>query len=198
MSNFNVKWTATVLAIGLAFASLLVFFQFGPVSFTTNSLDFSSGKGSTKGSFSPTEIPNIVHFVHLVHDPSSNPTFEFPFRQFIAIYSAWYYLQPKTIYIHTNVERHLIDETLKRSKSPYTRAITKLPNLKFSHQTPPDHTKAGVAIDKLPNQSDFVRTVVLSDLGGIYLDEDSYVLRDLSPFRAAGFDNVVGMQFNRQ
>lgn len=73
-----------------------------------------------------------------------------------------------------------------------------MPVVKFSHQTPPDHTTSGAAIDKLPNQSDFVRTIVLRELGGIYLDADSYVLRDFSRLRRTGFANIIGRQVNGQ
>lgn len=142
-------------------------------------------------------IPNIVHFVHLVN-PSEDPVFEFPFRQFIAIYSAWHYLQPDLIYIHTNVEKHLIETTLKNTTNPYTRAVSKLPCVKFNHQQAPNHTTSGIAIDKLPNQSDFVRTEVLRKYGGIYLDDDAYVLRDLKPLRSLAFENIVGRQANAQ
>ena len=73
-------------------------------------------------------ILNIVHFVHLVKSTPS-PTFEFPFRQFLAIYSAWHYLRPDNIYIHTNVEEHLIEETLRKSTGPWTKAASRLPLL---------------------------------------------------------------------
>ena len=85
------------------------------------------------------------------------------------------------------MEEHLIEETIKRSTSPWTKAVSKLPKVKFSLQTPPDHTTSGVAIPKLPNQSAFVRTGILREYGGIYLDEDAYVLRDLAPLRRMGF-----------
>ena len=49
-------------------------------------------------------------------------------------------------------------------------------------------------IVKLPNKSDFVRTRVMKRWGGIYLDEDIYLLKDLSVLRHAGFQNVVGRQ----
>ena len=199
----NVRWT--LAGFGLALVSLLLIFQLLPDGFNTKSFHISSPKDSEQSTLKNTEgsckgsatIPNIVHFVHLVK-PSPNPTFEFPFRQFIAIYSAWYYLQPETINIYTNVDEHLIEETIKRSTSPWTKAVSKLPKVKVSHQTPPDHTTSGEAIPKLPNQSDFVRTGILREFGGIYLDEDAYVLRDLAPLRRMGFQNVVGYQLNGQ
>ena len=63
------------------------------------------------------EIPNIVHFVHLLKFDTSQ-TFDFPFRQFISIYSAHHHLQPEILYIHTNVPEHQIEERIKSSTSP--------------------------------------------------------------------------------
>ena len=149
--------------------------------------------------FKTEKIPNIVHFVHLLEpNKTSNPVLEFPFRQFVAIYSAWYYLQPQAIYIHTNIEDRLIEQALIRSTNPYSKVVSKLPGIKFNLQIAPNRTTSGDRIDKLPNQSDFVRTTILKEFGGIYLDDDSYVLRDLKPLRRLGFENVVGWQENGQ
>jgi len=189
----NAKWVS--IALGLILLSLLLFFhQAFPGSLSTESFHVLNPSVSIQNADLAT-IPNIVHFVHLVEQPS-DPAFDFPFRQFIAIYSAWYYLQPERIYIHTNVEEQLIENAIKESENPYTKAVVKLPGISFRHAKPPDHTTSGAAIDKLPNQSDFVRTVILGEMGGTYLDDDSYVLRDLKPLRNIGFENVVGQQLN--
>ena len=193
---YNIRWLVTAVVLGVILASGLLYHYAFLGSSGSTSFPIVTHEDS-KTSTDLTSIPNIVHFIHLVH-PSSTPAFEFPFRQFIAIYSAWLFLNPETIYIHTNVEEHLIEEALNRTVSPYTKAVTKLPNIKFSLQIPQDHTKSGIPIDKLPNQSDFVRTIVLGGIGGIYLDDDSYVLRDLKPFRTLGYDNVLGQQVNEQ
>lgn len=145
----------------------------------------------------PTPIPNIVHFVHLVN-PSEKPILLFPLRQFIAIYSASHYLHPTTIYIHTNLKQSLLQAAINTSADSYVRAISAIPNVKFNHIDPKTRTSKGQPIDNLPNQSDFVRTNALRKHGGIYLDDDAYVLRDLSPFRTAGFENVIGRQANGQ
>ena len=146
----------------------------------------------------PNVIPNIVHFVYLVDPQAEKPGFEFLFRQFVAIYSAWYHLSPDTIYIHTNVEDDSIQGLLENSTNPYTKAISKLPNVQFRHEYTKTKTTTGYEITKLPNQSDFVRTTVLLKYGGIYLDADAYILRDLKPLRYVGFENIVGRQDNGQ
>ena len=68
----------------------------------------------------------------------------------------------------------------------------------MSHQTPPNHTKYGVSIDKLPEKSNLVRAGDLEEFGGIYLDADSYVFQDLDPLPCTGFENVVGQRANTQ
>ena len=139
------------------------------------------------------DIPNIVHFVHLLN-LKENQTFEFPFRQFVAIYSAHYYLQPDAIYIHTNVPEDQIKEKIQESNSPYTQAVTQLPRLKFKYHLAPNTTSRNYTIENFPNQSDFIRTSVLVEHGGIYLDDDVSILRDLKPLRQMGFENVIGFQ----
>lgn len=195
-SRLAVHLRLAVIALGLTIGFLLMFFHDSfplPATLMSKSTPVSSPEnGNTFGRAAT--IPNIVHFVYLV--PSTNLVLDFEFRQFVAIYSAWLYLQPEDLYIHTNVVD--IEETLRKSTNPYTNAISKLPGVRFTHQTPKDHTESGVAIDKLPNQSDFVRTVVLGKMGGVYLDEDSYVLRDLKRLRNMGFENVLGLQDNDQ
>lgn len=138
-------------------------------------------------------IPNIVHFVHLVGSEQTT-TLELPFRQFIAIYSAWYHLKPENIFIHTDIEDDLIKYKIKNAKSPYTRAIAKLPGVQFKYHKAINETTTGNTIHELPNQSDFVRTDVLEQYGGIYLDDDAYVLRDLAPLRYLPYQNIVGRQ----
>ena len=109
-------------------------------------------------------------------------------------YSAWHFLRPETIYIHTNIEDDIVKKEIGTAENPYTQAIGKIPNLEFIHCTPPTNTTSGRKIDALANMSDFIRTQALIMHGGVFLDEDSYVLRDLKPLRRIGFENVVGRQ----
>lgn len=190
---------ALISAISLAFL-LLWSYQVLLRNFSTK----IPSSWRTEASIQPTEptdavadlaiIPNIVHFVHLVS--AEHPFVDFAFRQFIAVYSAWHYLQPDIIYIHTNMEEALINETLSNSTNSYTQAIFKLPGIVFSYHSAPNQTRSGKEINLLPNQSDFVRTEVLQRLGGIYLDDDAYILRDLKPLYRLGFQNILGRQIN--
>ncbi|MCJ1450599.1 hypothetical protein MMC28_000932 [Mycoblastus sanguinarius] len=143
-------------------------------------------------------IPNTVHFVHPGPANETLPILEFQFSQFIAIYSAHYYLSPEKIYIHTNVKENLLGAALSASKNPYSRAIARLHNVIFKYQVAPTHSTSSLPIKALPHQSEFIRTRVLKEYGGIYLDHDSYVLKDLEPLRCSGFKTVVGTQIDGQ
>ena len=138
-------------------------------------------------------IPNLVHFVHLLQ-PNQDLDFEFSFPQFIAIYSAYHYLRPDTIYIHTNVEEDRVEQIIRNTTNPYTKAVCNLPTVQFKFSEVRNETSRGIPVLKLAHQSDFVRLNILKDYGGIYLDEDAYVLRDLRPLRRTNFENIIGRQ----
>jgi len=144
----------------------------------------------------PTEIPNIVHFVRQLNrypDGSAKPL-EFEFRHFLAYYSAHHYLKPKEINIWSDVTEEMITNARIKG-NVFTKAVLKLPNLQFHHVTMPKHTKKGVPITKYAHKSDFIRTRVMSEYGGQYFDDDSWVIRDLKPLREAGFENVFGKEW---
>lgn len=142
-------------------------------------------------------IPNIIHFVRLVKNPNQYDAsaLNFTFHQFVAIYSAHYHMQPETIYIHTNVPEHLIHVSLEDTTNIYARAINKLPNIKYNYHFAPNQTTTGREINNLPHRSDFVRADILQKFGGIYLDDDVYLLRELHTLRHIGYENIVGRQF---
>jgi hypothetical protein len=136
------------------------------------------------------EIPNIFHFTHLQANPQ---TLDIGFQQFIAIYSAYYYCKPSKIYIHTNVNPRAFRQA-RRSGNQWTRKIANMPIVHFNHQLAPNASRKGVAITKLAHQSDYIRTRVMKKWGGIFMDEDSYLLKDLTVLRQSGFRNVVARQ----
>ena len=158
---------------------------------------YEQGLQHQSSSTNETSIPNIVHFVHLI-EPSPHSKLELHFHQFVAIYSAYFYLHPLIIYVHTNIDDNLIDEALLNSSSPYTKAVSKLPTVLFKHHDVANETSQGRQIERLAHKSDFIRTDILKRYGGIYLDDDSYVLRDLHPLRSIGFENILGIQDNGQ
>lgn len=104
-------------------------------------------------------VPNIVHFIYL----SSNETSELNlnFRDFIAVYSAYFHLNPEIIFIHTNLPP---PELIKLSKWAQI-LMDNVPCIQFHQVHPPSSTKFGERIKFLANQSDFVRVAVLYEFG---------------------------------
>lgn len=141
------------------------------------------------------EIPNIVHFVRQINRDANyvpQAPFRVEFRHLLSYYSSWHYLKPERIYFWTDTPQEMLDDA-RVNGDAFTRALFRIPNIEFVPATFPNVTSSGVKIDQYAHRSDFVRTVVMARLGGIYLDDDAWVLRDLTPLRRAGFDNVFSL-----
>jgi len=190
----NTKWQFWIKVTLILLPVLVIFAVHGPSIRPDENLKWKSTP-ETDTTTTPEEIPNIVHFVHLVAPEKERnldkPLLYFPFRQFIAIYSASYMLSPTAIYIHTNIPKEALPEALN-SGNKYVQLIRKLPGVIVNPVEAPTRTSSGLAIPSLPNQSDFVRTAALKKYGGIYLDDDAYLLRDLTPLRQSGFKFIAG------
>jgi mannosyltransferase OCH1-like enzyme len=135
-------------------------------------------------------IPNIIHYVWLIKD---RPNFLLDFRIFISVYSAYLYFQPDIIYIHTDATLEQF-ERAKKSSDESTRWTLAIPKVTFHHITVPLHTTTCRKILKVQHQSDFVRTAMLHEFGGVYMDTDIIPLRDIKPLRESGFANVMGLE----
>jgi len=197
--NSNQKWSVGSIVLLVLFVTLVHRIQHPFTAKTFTLPPFPSLGSLSKGEVTQhSTIPNIVHFVHLVRGSDSEPVVEFPFRQFVAIYSAHYYLNPDKIYIHTNLEDHALGAAINASTNPYVRVLLKLPNIVFNYEHTPLKTTRGREINELAHRSDFIRTRVLKRWGGLYLDDDAYVVRDLRPLRESGFKTLAGRQENGQ
>lgn len=152
-------------------------------------LDFSTQK--------PSIIPNIVHFVHPT-EPDGSPILDLTFRMFVAMYSAYYYIKPDVLYIHTGIRDQDIEAAISHERSPYARALATIPNVVFKYTPSPTHTKDGKPFEAFAHRSDFARTLILKEHGGIYLDHDAYVVNDLTPLRQSAFKTVFGEQIDRK
>lgn len=139
-------------------------------------------------------IPNIVHYVWVL---KPNSALEFQFKHFISVYSAFLYLKPDTIYIHTNASSDIISEA-KETGNYWTRKILQLPAVTYRHMTMPTHTNRGVRLEALEHISDFARPGIMRDYGGIYLDFDVVPIRDMKALRESGFNNVFGHELNEK
>lgn len=144
---------------------------------------------------STTNIPNLAHFVHQVNRTATGDPepLHFDFRNFMAYWSALHYLEPDQLNIWTDATAMQIEEA-QSSPDPMTRAVANLPGITFRYMEMPTRTSRGVPIVKYAHRSDFVRSRVMEQYGGIYMDDDLWVLKDLAPFRESGFDNVFGRQ----
>lgn len=144
----------------------------------------------------PGIIPNIAHFVRQMDrypDGTAKPL-HYEFRHFMAYYSAHHYLKPDSI----NLWSDATDEVLADARvngDIFTRAVMSIPNLKFHYVTFPNQTTTGRTIKEYAHKSDFVRTRMMAEIGGQYFDDDAWVIKDLAPFRSAGFDNVFGLEW---
>jgi hypothetical protein len=193
--------SSTVLGIiTFSVLTLLLIFRFEPVSSylfnATKSSSFALGTlngqvcngTDTDGSERITKIPNIVHYVWILKDPT---VFRLDFKLFISFYSAHIYFQPDVIYIHTDTSPEVFEHA-KETGDDWTRRILALPNVKYHHVDPLTKTRKGVLIKHLEHKADFLRIEVLHEFGGIYIDSDAVPLRDISDLRNSGFANVVG------
>lgn len=138
-----------------------------------------------------------MHFVHPT-ELDGPPILDLTFRMFVAMYSAYYYVKPDTLYIHTNIEDHLIEAAINKDRNPYARALANLPDVVFKYSPASTATTIGQPLKSLAHRSDFVRTLVLKEYGGIYLDHDAYVVKDLKILQQSGFKTVVGEQVDRK
>jgi hypothetical protein len=153
--------------------------------------------GHGEALFKQQEIPNTVHFVRQMTrrpDGSAKPL-SFEFRHFLAYYSAHLHLSPDEINIWTDADAAQIKEATRNGNS-FTKAVLSLPKVRIHHVSFPDQTANGVPITQYAHKSDFIRTRVMAKYGGIYLDDDAWVIRDLAPLRRFGFDNIFGRQWD--
>jgi hypothetical protein len=198
-----IGYRKTCISLGatiFALLSILLFLRFDPIatyifkaekppSFALHALDGLVCSGAdTGGSSSPKSIPNIVHYIWILKDPT---VFRLNFKHFISFYSAHLYFNPDVIYIHTDASPELFERASK-SGDDWTRRILAIPNVKYHRVDPLTETRKGVPVKLLEHKADFLRMDVLYEFGGIYMDSDTVPLRDISDLRNSGFANVVG------
>ena len=119
-------------------------------------------------------VPNIIHYVQFDQK-------DFSFLPFICICSAFYNHKPSRIYLHTNVGlqgkyfqllRRVLAERLE------VRALEK-----------PSHV-FGQKLSSVEHSADVARIKILMKYGGIFLDQDVFVVKNLNRFRH--FELAVG------
>lgn len=177
------------VAVGFVLGSFFSFFTLTHYSGPSSSVFrchryLASGLGSC--------IPPVVHFVQLKEDESSE--LHFPFESFLALYSAYVFVQPSVIYIHTDFSAQEVADAARHGSSWTRKVLTAFPDtVRLNKVTAP--TKAGdLDIKRIEHKSDFVRLDQLTLHGGIYLDWDVLTLRSVDPLLDSGFKAVVGRQ----
>lgn len=137
-------------------------------------------------------IPAVVHFVQLKADESSS--LHFSFESFLALYSAYLFIRPAVIYIHTDHTPQEVADAAQNGSSWTRKVLTAFPDVvRFNKVVAP--TKANdLEIKRIEHKSDFVRLDQLTAHGGIYLDWDVLTLRSIDPLLESGFKAVVGRQ----
>ncbi|KAK2005483.1 hypothetical protein LZ32DRAFT_652339 [Colletotrichum eremochloae] len=138
-------------------------------------------------------IPPIVHFVQLKEERASR--LHFSFEAFLALYAAYANVHPATIYIHHDFSHEEIADAVRRGTLWTRQVLTAFPCLRLNSVTAPTEAN-GYNITRVEHRSDFVRLEQLRRHGGIYLDWDVVTLRPLESLRRAGFQAVVGRQFD--
>ena len=120
------------------------------------------------------KVPNIVHFV-------SFSCHEYKISAYLTMLAALKHQKPDLIVLHTDCEPTGWYWHLFKSAAGETLKIVK--------KTPPKSI-FGRAVGGVEHQSDVARLHVLLQVGGIYLDSDSVVMRSMDGLR--GRDIVLG------
>lgn len=128
------------------------------------------------------DIPNVVHFVW---GPSGAATF--PFILYLAIRAALISLKPKEVRVHYSI----ID-----TASPWYLALKD--NITLEYHEPASYLEpfadAGSYLWDIAHMADVLRLKVLEEQGGIYLDQDCFVLRPMDHLLAGNRDVLMGYE----
>ncbi|CAN8030713.1 unnamed protein product [Ixodes persulcatus] len=113
-------------------------------------------------------VPNIVHFIRL-----GNASLQFV--EVVCLRAAWLQQRPDHLIIHC-------DECNATVNSPLWYLIRDIPDLVLEPAKRPTEI-FDVKFSSLQHASDVVRAQVLMKYGGIYLDSDAYLVRNLNHYR---------------
>ncbi|XP_075537218.1 uncharacterized protein LOC142572171 [Dermacentor variabilis] len=125
--------------------------------------------------YNETFVPNIVHFIRLGNASLS-------FIEVVSIRAAWLQQNPDFLMIHCNNCSATIH-------SAHWKLIKDIPRLTLRYVEKPE-TIFGTKVSWIEHASDIVRIRVLRKYGGIYLDSDSYIVKNLDKYRR--FETAIG------
>jgi len=120
-------------------------------------------------------VPNIIHYIHF-------DTKNINFTTLICMLSAYYNHRPAKIYLHTNVGR---------LEGRYFLVLQNVlgDRLKIIKSVKPTHVY-GQRLSSVQHSADVARIKLMMRYGGIFLDEDVFVVQNLNKFRH--FELAVG------
>ena len=130
-------------------------------------------------------VPNVIHYIRF------NKT-SFSFVDYVCIRSAWINHRPETIYFHTNVDKFsgvYWDRMVQDAE--FFQRIKVVP-IKLPSEVFGQPLSTGW---RLFHGSDVARIRMMTQYGGIYLDNDIYVVRNLDKYRK--FEIAMGWDENQ-
>ncbi|PHH83867.1 hypothetical protein CDD83_2900 [Cordyceps sp. RAO-2017] len=137
-------------------------------------------------------IPNQVHYVFLLAEP--NADFPFLFYHYLSVYSALFFMRPDKIILTTNANDEQITRARNGSAGKWAKLIFDTPGLTLNHVEMITRTPRGVEIGAIEHRSDFARVGAVQKFGGLYIDFDAFVLRDIKALRESGFNTIGGRE----
>ena len=179
--NFQMKQWTMRFKIKLVFVSaffiLVTIYFLKCLSITDNgslTKDDFKNFDNTVGSPTPL-VPDIIHFIQFDQE-------EISFIHFICMCSAFYNHASSFIYLHTNV---------KVLRGKYFNLLKKLFGkvLIVKYLERPSHVY-GQRLSSVQHSADVARIKILMEYGGIVLDQDVFVVRNLNRFRH--FEVAIG------
>jgi hypothetical protein len=190
--NFNkqrlVFLIITIFVISLSHFYFSDLFDSSVINYSskiTETISLTSGYPENKNDFSNNIVPNVIHYVRLNRKSWS-------FVEYICLLSAFINQKPDYIFIHTNV--------IGRFRGKYWKLIQQKTDLNLRLIVLPIKIPLKIFGQKLSQNwniyhgSDILRIKVLMKYGGIYLDNDVYVVQNLDKYRK--FEMTLGWPKN--
>lgn len=118
--------------------------------------------------FEQSVVPNVVHFVIMGGAPLG-------FVTMVCIRAAWIQQRPDRLWIHCDMCEAV-------SRSTYWSMVKDIPGLELRKINRPRWI-FGRKLSSVYHASDVARLNILREHGGIFLDNDSYLVKSLEPFR---------------
>lgn len=158
-----------------------------------------SGEYNQKHNLGPFNhaIPNIVHYVHIKQEATSE--LDFNFAHFLSLYAAVTHVPASQVYIHTNYNATEIAEASQKGSKWTRKVLNTFPHIiNWNTVRVPEYagTNEQTKIEKIQHKSDFLRWETIVPIGGIYMDWDVFTLRSLKPLLTSGFAFIAGRQMH--